>query len=167
MQSGYVWLHLNTLSRVSLSCHILCYKNKGFTCSYWHIRLSQLFLKEIIFINSCTSPLQGCNLYSSVPSLLFISSQLNIKKISKSINTHTQNCVKVGSNWKASTFHSTGINYTGLFLSRSSHLLYARTPSCSIPWRFLVCTLSTLQKCFVMKSCVVQKVKIQDLKYHC
>lgn len=102
------WLHINTLSRVTLFCQILYYKNKGFTCSYWHIRLSQLFLKEIISMTSCTSPLQGGSLYSSVPSLLFIPSQLNIKKIRKLRNTDTKLC-EVGSMWEAKALYITGI----------------------------------------------------------
>lgn len=106
MQSGYVWLHINTLSRVTLSCQVLYYKNKGFTCSYWHIRHSQLFLKEIISITSCSSSPQGFNLYSSVPSLLFIPYQLNIKKKSMEINKQTHNIV---SKWKSEPLHSTGI----------------------------------------------------------
>lgn len=123
MQSGCVWLHINTLSRVTLFCQILYYKNKGFTYSYWHIRLSQLFLKEIISITSCTSPPQGCNLYSSVPSLLFIPSQLNIKKIRKLRNTNT----KLHESWESvesqgSLHHGC---HTRLFLIHSSQLLYA------------------------------------------
>ena len=100
MQSGCIWLRINTLSRVTLSCQFLYHKNKGFVCSYWHIRFSQLFLKEIISITSCTSSPQRWNLYGSVPSLRFIHSQLNIIKIEKLINIHIKFWNGIESKWK-------------------------------------------------------------------
>lgn len=134
MQSGCVWLHINTLSRVTLSCQILCYKYKGFTCSYWHIRLSQLFLKEIISITSCSSAPQGCNLYSSVPSLLFIPFQLNILKKPMEINKHTHNIV---SKWKSETLHSMGITQDFTWAIVYSYFMphVLQSSFCSIPHR--------------------------------
>lgn len=75
--------------------------------------------------------------------------------------------MKVGSKWKAKALHSMGITQDFAWAVAHSYCLpqVLQTSFYSVSCRFLFSTSLTLQKCFFMKSCVVHKVKIRDLKY--
>lgn len=76
--------------------------------------------------------------------------------------------MKVGSKRKAKALHSMGITQVFAWAVAHSYCLTQVLQTSfylSISCRFLFSTSLTLQECFFMKSCVVHKVEIRDLKY--